>query len=129
MVSKEEMAKAEGELKVADAQLQEAMENRRSPRPSSTWPSRFSRSTRSSLRSTESSSSVMKNPGESVRANEAVVQLGKLSRACANVYVPLKHAFKVREGQIVEIRPKVDSLGRRQGGDREPEIPGQDHLR
>src|SRR5271157_5732998 len=51
----------------------------------------------------------MKNPGESVRANEAVVQLGKLSRLCANAYVPLKHAFKVREGQIVEIRPKVDS--------------------
>ena len=51
----------------------------------------------------------MKNPGESVRANEAVVQLGKLSRLCANAYVPLEYAFQVKEGQIVEIQPKVDS--------------------
>jgi multidrug efflux pump subunit AcrA (membrane-fusion protein) len=58
----------------------------------------------------------MKNPGESVRANEAVVQLGKLSRLCANAYVPLKHAFKVKEGQVVEIRPRIDSAD---GGDQD----------
>jgi multidrug efflux pump subunit AcrA (membrane-fusion protein) len=49
----------------------------------------------------------MKNPGESVRANEAVVQLGNLSKLSANAYVPLEFAFRVKEGQIVEIQPRV----------------------
>ena len=46
------------------------------------------------------------------------MEIGKLSRLCANTYVPLKHALKVREGQIVEIRPKVDAL---EGGKEELE--------
>jgi multidrug efflux pump subunit AcrA (membrane-fusion protein) len=63
----------------------------------------------------------MKNPGESVRANEAVVQVGKLSRLCANTYVPLKYAFKVKLGQLVEIRPKVVSSDESKSKDIVPE--------
>ena len=51
----------------------------------------------------------MKNPGESVRANEAVVQLGNLYKLCANAYVPLEYAFRVKEGQVVEIQPRITS--------------------
>lgn len=53
----------------------------------------------------------MKNPGDSLRANEAVVELGKLSRLCVNGYVPLKDSFRVKEGQVVEIRVKLDASG------------------
>jgi hypothetical protein len=39
--------------------------------------------------------------------NEAVVEIGKLSKLCANAYVPLKFAYRVKEGQKVVIQPKM----------------------
>ena len=111
MVSKEEMAKAEGELKVADAQLQEALENQKVAQADLALARQILKEHTIVAPFDGVVIKRMKNPGESVRANEAVVQLGKLSRLCANAYVPLKYAFKVKEGQIVEIRPKVDSIG------------------
>ena len=71
----------------------------------------------------------MKNPGESVRANEAVVQLGNLYRLAADAYVPLEFAFRVKEGQVVEIQPRITSGQGRAAADREEAVPGQDHLR
>ena len=41
----------------------------------------------------------MKHPGESVRANEAVIELGDLSKLGADAYVPLEYAYRVKEGQ------------------------------
>ena len=46
----------------------------------------------------------MKHPGESVRANEAVVKIGNLSKIRAYAYIPLEYGFTVKEGQIVEIQ-------------------------
>ena len=53
----------------------------------------------------------MKHPGESVRASDAVVELGNLNRLCANAYVPLEYAYRVKEGQIVEIQPRITACG------------------
>ena len=69
----------------------------------------------------------MKNPGESVRANEAVVELGNLNRLAADAYVPLEYAYRVKEGQVVEIQPRTRS--RHAAADREEAVPRQDHLR
>lgn len=109
MVSAEDVAKAEGELKVAAAQTKEAEEQQAVAKADLAL-------ARQALEEHTIVSpfdgvviKVMKHPGESVRANEAVVEVGKLSRLCANVYVPLRYAFKVKEGQIVEIRPRVDA--------------------
>ena len=118
MVSAEDMAKAEGELKVADAQIQEATENQAAAKAELALAQQILKEHTIVAPFDGVVIKRMKNPGESVRANEAVVQLGKLSRLCANAYVPLKHAFKVKEGQIVEIRPKVDSV---EGGKEEIE--------
>ena len=71
----------------------------------------------------------MKNPGESVRANEAVVQLGNLYKLCADAYVPLDFAFRVKEGQVVEIQPRITQGKGEPLPDREEAIPGQDHVR
>jgi RND family efflux transporter MFP subunit len=112
MVSDEDVAKAEGELKVADAQLHEARENQG-----------FAKADlNSAIRVLKEHTIVapfdgivlkrMKNPGEGVRANEAVIQLGDLSRLSAEAYVPLDHALQVKEGQIVEIQPRLNT-GRR----------------
>jgi RND family efflux transporter MFP subunit len=49
----------------------------------------------------------MKNRGESVRANEAVVRLGNLAKLRAYAYVPLEFAFRVKEGQIVDLQPRL----------------------
>ena len=91
----------------------------RSPRPSSRWPEQILKEHTIVAPFDGVVIKRMKNPGESVRANEAVVQLGKLSRLCANAYVPLEHAFRVKEGQVVEIQPKVDSADGGKRGDRE----------
>ena len=49
----------------------------------------------------------MKHPGESVRANEAVVRLGNLDKLRVFGYVPLDFAFAVKEGAIVEFQARV----------------------
>jgi RND family efflux transporter MFP subunit len=118
MVSAEEVAKAEGEFKLAEAQIKEAEEQREANRADLALAEQTLREHTIVAPFDGIVIKRMKNPGESVRANEAVVQIGKLSRLCANAYVPLKHAFKIKEGQIVEIRPKVDSV---EGGKEEIE--------
>ncbi len=118
MVSAEEVAKAEGELKVAVAQIHEAEEQKAVAEAELNLAKQVLKEHTIVAPFDGVVIKRMKNPGESVRANEAVVEIGKLSRLCANAYVPLKHALKVREGQIVEIRPKVDSL---EGGKEEIE--------
>lgn len=50
---------------------------------------------------------VIKDPGERVGANEAVVKLGNLSKLRAWAFVPLEYSVRVKEGQVVEIQPKL----------------------
>ncbi len=111
MVSKEEMAKAEGELKVADAQIKEARENQKVAMAELAIAKQLLAEHTILAPFDGIVINVFKHPGESVRANEAVVQIGKLSRLCANAYVPLRHAFKVKEGQIVELQPRLETAG------------------
>jgi RND family efflux transporter MFP subunit len=107
MVSAEDVAKAEGDLKVAEAQIQEALENR------SIAVAELALAKRTLVEHTIVAPfdgivlSRKKNPGESVRANEAVVVLGDLSRLSAEAYVPLDYAYRVKEGQVVEIQPRI----------------------
>jgi RND family efflux transporter MFP subunit len=107
MVSAEDVAKAEGELKVADAQEKEAGENRAIAEADL----KLARQTLKEHTIVAPFDGViikrMKNPGESVRANEAVVQLGNKYKLCANAYVSLDFAFRVKEGQIVEAQPRI----------------------
>jgi RND family efflux transporter MFP subunit len=109
MVSAEDMAKDEGEFKMAEAQIKEALENQKFAKADLDLA--IQALEEHIIRSPFDGYVIkrMKNPGESVRANEAVVQVGKLSRLCANTYVPLKYAFKVKLGQTVEIHPRVVS--------------------
>jgi RND family efflux transporter MFP subunit len=107
MVSKEEIAKAEGELKVAEAQFHEAQENQGIANAELDLAQR-------TLDEHEILSPYdgiiikrMKNPGESVRANDAVVELGNLKKLCAFAWVPLEYVYRVKEGQVVEIQPRV----------------------
>ncbi len=107
MVSAEDVAKAEGEYKVAVAMEKEAVENQ----------GIADAEMRLAIQTLEEHTirapfdgiviKRMKHPGESVRANEAVVLLGNLNKLAADAYVPLEYAFRVKEDQIVEIVPKL----------------------
>jgi len=109
MVSDEDVAKAEGELKVADAQVLEARENRGIALAELDLAKRTLVEHIIVAPFEGIVLKRMRNPGESVRAHEAVIQLGDLSRLCAEAYVPMEHSFRVKEGQVVEIQPRLRS--------------------
>lgn len=109
MVSAEDVAKAEGELKVAEAQTKEAVEAQAVAQAELALAEQALQEHTIVPPFEGIVIKRMKNPGESVRANEAVVEIGNLTKLGANAYVPLRHAFKVKEGQVVEIRPRVDA--------------------
>jgi RND family efflux transporter MFP subunit len=111
LVSEEDVAKAEGELKVAQAQLHEALENRHIAEAELALAKRILAEHTIVAPYDGVILRRMRNPGESVRANEAVVELGNLSKLCAETYVPLSYAYRVKEGQVVEIQPRL-KMGR-----------------
>ena len=105
MVSAEDVAKDEGEFKAATATNKEASENRK-----------IAQAELDLAKQTLDEHTIkapfdgiiikrMKKPGESVRANEAVVELGNLNHLAADAYVPLEYAYRVKEDQVVEIQP------------------------
>ncbi len=111
MVSAEDVAKADGELKVATAMIKEADENMK-----------IAEAERDLAKQTLDEHTIlapfdgivikrMKNPGESVRANEAVVDIGNLRRLAVDAYVPLEYAYRVKEDQVVEIQPRLSLPG------------------
>ena len=110
------MSKAEAEVKVAEAMIDRGRGEARSwTRPTSTLAEQALEE--HTIRAPFDGVVIerMKNPGESVRANEAVVDLGNLDKLRVWAYVPLEYAYRVKEGQIVEIQPRLD---RTRGGTR-----------
>jgi len=111
MVSAEDVAKNEGEYKAAVAMKKEAIENQ----------GIAGAELELAIQTLKEHTIVapfdgivirrMKNPGESVRANEAVVELGNLTHLAVDAYVPLEYAFRVKEDQIVEIQPRLGLAG------------------
>lgn len=112
MVSQEDVAKAEGELKVAEAQVKESQGQLDVNKAELELAEQLLREHTIIAPFDGIVIKRMKEPGESVRANEAVVQVGNLSRLCANAYIPLEYAYRVRVGQVVELQPRlVGGLG------------------
>jgi RND family efflux transporter MFP subunit len=111
MVSAEDQAKAEGELKVADAQHVEALEQKKI----ATAEMALAEETLRQHKIVAPFDGVIvarkKNPGESVRANDTVVTLGNYSRLCVDPFVPLEYAYRVKVGQVVEIQPMLSASG------------------
>jgi RND family efflux transporter MFP subunit len=112
MVSAEDVAKAEGDLKVADAQIKEAQENQSIAKAELNLAQRTLEEHTIIAPFDGIVLSRKKHPGESVRANDTVIELGDLSRLAAEAYVPLEYAYRVKVGQIVEIQPRLRSTGR-----------------
>jgi RND family efflux transporter MFP subunit len=107
MVSAEDVAKAEGELKVAEAERIQAGEDQAIAKADL----KLAEQTLAQHTIVAPFDCVVierkREPGESVRANEAVVVVGNPYRLCVDPYVPLEYAFRVRVGQVVEIQPRI----------------------
>lgn len=107
MVSLEEMRKAEAEVQVASEMKNEAIEKRKLDAADLA----LAQQTLNEHMIVPPFDGIiierMKNPGESVRANEAVVRLGNLDRLRAWAYIPLEYADRVKEGQIVLLQQKL----------------------
>ncbi|MHB1559425.1 MAG: efflux RND transporter periplasmic adaptor subunit [Isosphaeraceae bacterium] len=109
MVSAEDVAKAEGELKAATASIKEATENRSIAAAElelakQTYDEHIIRAPFGGI-----VTKCIKEPGESVRAGDAVVELGNLDRLAADAWVPIEYSYRVKVGQIVEIQPRTRS--------------------
>jgi RND family efflux transporter MFP subunit len=111
MVAAEEVAKNEGELKAATAMKKEAVENRG-----------IAKAEYDLAKQTLDEHTIiapfdgivikrMKEPGQSVRAGDAVVEIGNLSHLAVDAYVPLEYAYRVKEDQVVEIQPRLGLAG------------------
>jgi RND family efflux transporter MFP subunit len=111
MVSAEDVAKDEGELKVAEAQLVEATENTAIAKAELELAEETLR--QHTIRAPFDGVVIerKRNPGESVQAGEVVVVLGNPTRLCVEPYVPLEYAFRVKVGQVVEIQPRISPKG------------------
>jgi RND family efflux transporter MFP subunit len=109
LVSAEDVAKAEGEYKASRAMVKEAQENRKIAQAELNLAGQTLDEHTIKAPFDGIVTKQMKYPGESVRANEAVVELGNISRLAADAYVPLEYAFRVKEGQVVEIQPRTRS--------------------
>ena len=48
---------------------------------------------------------------QSVRAGDAIVDIGNLSHLAVDAYVPLEYAYRVKEDQVVEIQPRLSVAG------------------
>lgn len=107
MVSEEEMRKNEAEVKVAEAMRNEAIEKRKLDTAD------LALAEQAQVEHTIVAPfdgiviERIKNPGESVRANEAVVKLGNLDKLRAFAFIPLEYAYRVKEGQIVELQLRL----------------------
>jgi RND family efflux transporter MFP subunit len=106
-VSEEDMAKDEAEFKFADASLVEATEQQEVNKAELALAHQVL--DEHTIRAPFDGIIIkrMKNPQESVRANEAVVELANLGKLGITAYVPLQYAYRVKEGQVVEIQPRL----------------------
>lgn len=108
LVSQEEVTKAEGELKVAQAQLKEAEEQDAINEAELALAEQMLKDHTIVAPFGGVVIKRYKEPGESVQANAAVVRIGNLSRLAASAFIPLEYAYRVKVGQAVELHPRLE---------------------
>jgi RND family efflux transporter MFP subunit len=107
--SQSEVEKAEAELMVADAQVIEAKENQVVAKAEHDIAKEVVEEHTIRAPFTGLVTDRIKNPGEAVRANEAVVRLGRTDQLRFMGYIPLESAARVQVGDNVEVRATIDN--------------------
>ena len=106
-VSIEEIQKNEAEVKVASAMLQEAMENQKLAIAELDLAKQALKEHTIVAPFDGVITERMKNPGESVRANEPVVRMGKIDKLRISAWIPIEYGFRVKVGDAVEVTPNI----------------------
>lgn len=106
-VAREEIQKNEAEVKVAEALLKEAVENQKLAEAELALAKRALEEHTIIAPFDGVITERMKNPGESVRANEPVVRMGKIDKLRIQAWVPIEDSFRVKVGMPVEVTPNV----------------------
>jgi RND family efflux transporter MFP subunit len=122
-VSAEEMAKAEAELKVANASKIEATERVKLDQAELALARRALDEHTIRAPFDGIIIEVIKHPGERVGATEPVVKLANLDKLRVYGYVPIEYYLQVKEGQIVEFQVRLA------GGRRSPQPIEQKRFR
>jgi RND family efflux transporter MFP subunit len=107
VISGEDAQKAEAELKLAEALNLEAEEKRRLDKAELDLAEQALKEHTIVAPFDGIVIERMKNPGEGVRDNEAVVKLANLARLRAYFWVPLQFAFLVKVGQEVDFQQRL----------------------
>jgi RND family efflux transporter MFP subunit len=110
-VSREEMAKAEAELKVAEALTVEAKEQRDADQVELELAQQALEEMTIAAPFDGIVIERMKEPGDKVGQAEAVVLLGNLNRLRTYAYIPAAFAYRVKEGDVVDLQPRLVGSG------------------
>jgi RND family efflux transporter MFP subunit len=108
-VSREEVEKAEAEVKVSAALILEAEENQKLAQAELDLANQQLQEHTITAPFDGIIMERLKNPGESVRANEPVVQLGKIDKVRFFGYLPLERAYRVKVGMTVDVAPLTEA--------------------
>jgi RND family efflux transporter MFP subunit len=106
-VSAEDLQKHEAELNVAEAMILEAKENQELAKAEFALAQETLDEHKILAPFKGSIIELKKRPGESVRANEAVVRLGNVDKLRLVGRIPIEYALRVRVGDIVEVTPNI----------------------
>jgi multidrug efflux pump subunit AcrA (membrane-fusion protein) len=106
--SRSEIEKAEAEIKVAVALTKEAKENQSLAKAELKIAERSKEEHIIVAPFTGFIMERMKNPGEAVRADEAVVRLGRIDKLRFFGFVPLESSHRIQVGDSVDIRPTIE---------------------
>jgi multidrug resistance efflux pump len=106
--SRSEIEKAEAEIMVAEAMTKEAREIQNVAKADQKIAERVLEEHIILAPFTGYIIERMKNPGEAVRASEPVVRLGRIDKLRFIGYVPLETSFRIKIGDLVELRPNVE---------------------
>ena len=107
-VSKEEIDKAEAEVNVAESQIVEATDTVKVAQADLNLAKRALEEHTILSPFDGLILKVLKHSGETVRANEAVVRMGKVDRLRFYGFLPIENFGRVRPGMVVDIRPRVE---------------------
>ena len=106
--SKEEINKAEAEVKVGEAQIIDAHDNLKLAKAELDLAQQALKEHTITAPFAGTILKVLKHPGETVRANEAVVRIGKVDKLRFYGSLPIGNLGRVRPGMVVDVRPTIE---------------------
>lgn len=108
--SRSEIEKAEAEIRVAAAMTKEAKENQHLAEAELAIAQRTKEEHIIVAPFTGYVMERMKNPGEAVRSDEAVIRLGRIDKLRFFGFVPLESLSRIKVGDPVDVRPTVEGV-------------------